>query len=221
MKKILLMTVLAVALGISTANAGPVFYNTGVDNAGTQLAGGSLDPHYQLRQVVAGTYIGSSNWVPAVAMDTSITWPQWIQPADARWIYIADASNLGQDWGTYEVKTTFDLTGYKFSTAELSGYWALDQDGSIYVNGHLITTLPDGNWNGKLTAFDITSGFVAGINTLTFVVRFPDGGDGIVVSGASLTATPAPVPVPTTMLLLGSGLVGLAGFRKIFFKFKK
>lgn len=201
MKKILLMTVLAVVLGISTSNVvlgnftsntAPIFYNTGVDNNGNQLPGGSSDPHYELRQLTVGAYVGNSNWAPAVAMDTSITWPQWIKPADARWIYIADASNIGQDWGTYEFKTTFDLTGYNPSTAVLSGKWALDQYGSIYLNGSLITTLNDGNWNNYLTPFTINSGFVSGINTLTFVVRFPDGGDGIIVSGASLSAVPEP-----------------------------
>ncbi len=84
-----------------------------------------LIPHYQLRQLVAGAYTGNTNWSPAVAMDSSITWGSWIKPADARWIYIADASNLGQDWGTYEIRTTFDLTGYDPSTAVLAGKWAL------------------------------------------------------------------------------------------------
>lgn len=221
MKKILLMTVLAVVLGISTSNAGPIFYDTGVDNNGNQLIGGSSDPHYELRQLVAGPHVGNSNFAPAVALSTSNYWPQWIQPADARWIYIANAPNLGQDWGTYEFMTTFDLTGYNPSTAVLSGNWALDQYGSIYLNGSLITTLIDQNWNNHLTPFTINSGFVSGINTLKFDVRFPDGGDGIVVSGASLCAAPVTtaVPEPTTMLLLGSGLIGLAGYgRKKLFK---
>ena len=71
MKKTLLMVILAVVLGISIANAGPVFYNTGVDNSGNQLSGGSSDPHYMLRQVTSGTFVGDSNWAPAVAMGAS------------------------------------------------------------------------------------------------------------------------------------------------------
>lgn len=184
------------------ANAAPVFYNTGVDNTGAQLPGGAPDPHYQMRQVTAGTYTGNTNWTPATAMDSAITWSSWIKPADARWIYIANAANLGQDWGTYEFMTTFDLTGYDPSTAVLSGNWALDQYGTIFLNGNQVASLSDGNWNGKLNPFTINSGFISGINTLTFNVRFPDGGDGMVVSGSSLTAT----SLPTLTIATGSGL---------------
>jgi hypothetical protein len=184
------------SLGLMTAAgalmAGPVFYNTGVDNNHTLLSGGSPDPHYQMRQVVAGAYVGSTNWSPAIAMDTSITWGEWIKPSDARWIYLADAANLGQNWGTYEYMTAFNLSGYDPYTAVLAGRWAVDQDGSIYLNGNLLTSLSDGNWNNNLTAFNLISGFVPGTNTLTFYVRHPDGGDGIIVSEASLTVSPLP-----------------------------
>ena len=188
--KVILSLALIVATGALAA--GPSFYNTGVDDNNQQLSGGSHDPHYQMRQVSAGAYTGNPNWTNAVSMDTSITWSQWIKTNDARWIYVADASNLGQDWGTYEFMTTFNLTGYDPSTAVLAGRWALDQDGTIYLNGNLAASLPDGNWNDNLTSFRLTSGFLPGTNTLTFYVRFPDGGDGMVVSGASLTASALP-----------------------------
>lgn len=187
-----LIFALAASLLAFSAQAGPVFYNTGVDTNGDQLPGGSLDLHYQMRQLTPGAYIGSSDWLPAVAMNTAITWGSWIKPADARWIYIADAANLTQNWGVYEFNTTFDLTGYDPSTAILSGQWAFDQSGTVYLNGALIVTLGDGNWDGRLNPFTINSGFINGTNTLTFNVPFPDGGDGMVISGASLTATPYP-----------------------------
>jgi hypothetical protein len=177
----------------SALRAGPAFYNTGVDNNNQQLSGGSLDPHYLMRQLSAGAYIGNPNWTNAIAMDSAITWSSWIRPNDARWIYVANAANLGQDWGTYAFMTTFDLTGYDPSTAVLTGNWALDQYGTIYLNGNQVASLPDGNWNNNLTAFTIASGFLPGTNVLTFDVRFPDGGDGMIVSGASLSASPLPM----------------------------
>jgi len=176
----------------SALAAGPEFYNTGVDDNHQRLSGGSLDPHYQMRQVTVGAYTGNPNWTNAVVMDTSVTWGEWIRPNDARWIYVADAANLGQDWGTYEYRTTFDLTGYDPGTVVLTGKWAVDQSGPVYLNGNLVADLPDGNWNSHLNSFNLTSGFLPGTNTLTFRVRHPDGGDGIIVSEARLSASPLP-----------------------------
>ena len=183
-----------IALIIATGDlaAGPAIYNTGVDNNNQQLAGGSLDPHYQMRQLTGGNYIGNTNWTNAVVMNNSITWGEWLKPSDARWIYVTDAANLGQDWGTYEFMTTFNLSGYDPSTAVLAGKCAVDQNGTIFLNGNLVATLPDGNWNNNLTSFSLNSGFLPGLNTLTFRVRFPDGGDGMIMSGTSLSATPLP-----------------------------
>jgi len=183
---------LLAVLAATDTPAGPVFYNTGVDDSHQQLSGGSRDPHYLMRQTIAGAYAGNAYWTNAVAMNNSITWGSWVKPADARWIYLADAANLGQDWGTYEFMTTFDLTGYDPATAVLAGQWAFDQYGTVSLNGTPVTSLSDGNWNDTLNSFSLTSGFQPGINVLTFSVRFPDGGDGMIVSGASLSATPLP-----------------------------
>jgi hypothetical protein len=43
-----------------------------------------------------------------------------------------------------------------------------------------------------MTSFTITNGFIPGLNTLQFRVELPDGGDGLVVSGLTLSVQPMP-----------------------------
>jgi len=42
-------------------------------------------------------------------------------------------------------KTTFNLTGFDPSTASLTGRWAMDQSGSLSLNGVLEQSVTDGN----------------------------------------------------------------------------
>ena len=66
----------------------------------------------------------------------------------------------------------------------------------MFLNGTAVASL-DGNAFTSLHTFDVTSGFVAGVNTLSFTVA-EDGSDGLLISQISGTADAAgSVALPT------------------------
>jgi len=192
------------------------FYNTGVDNSYNPLPGGSPDPHYTMTTISGNVILNNAS---AIVMSISNywtgSWGGWVNPTDARWIYNADVGDSGIR-GLYDFKTTFDLTGYIPSTAQLTFVYAMDQYGDVYLNGVHVASLPDHNWGASispnLNPFSISSGFQDGINTLEFYITLPDGYDGLVISDSSLTATP--IPIPAALPLFGSGLAGLLVWRR-------
>jgi hypothetical protein len=80
-----------------------------------------------------------------------------------------------------------------------------DLGGNLLLLETVTTTI-----EGDLVTFDGDFHFVK------FSLLTPES--GIALDNFSFTLGPRPVPIPTTMLLLGSGLIGLAGFRR---RFKK
>ena len=112
----------------------------------------------------------------------------------------------------YWYQTTFDLSGLIPSTASITGEWASDNCGEIYLNwaatGQTTGALP--NCLGVRHSFTLTAGFVAGTNTLAFRVENLPGDTGnptgILVS---LSGTADHAPEPATLGLLSSGLLGL------------
>lgn len=148
----------------------PGLYNTGVDAAGRALPDDAMDTHYVLRlggaQAIAATSAGGFPIPPWIG-DSTVS--AWISPSP---------DTLAPSAGNaYSYVTTFDLTGFNPATARIVGRWATDNNGlDILING-----TSTGQFNttqfSAWTPFAVTSGFVAGLNELRFVVQNGTPGD--------------------------------------------
>ena len=201
-----------VALSVNTANAVTVIaFNTGVDNSGTVLAGGSVDPHYKLILSPDSGFPGPSTFVvstsPAAWFANSSS-SKWIAPRSDQ--DTATNSSWGNAPGDYTYRTTFDLTGFDPTTARVNGEWATDNVGlDILINGTSTGLSDPGPGYVAFKAFSIDNGFVTGTNTLDFIVHNVMGSNPnptgfraeLRVSAAPLPAAPT-LSLPALMLLV-------------------
>lgn len=213
MKKLIWAAAAAVALLVSApASAQTIagLFNTGTDSSNLALAGGDgvTDPHYVI----------AASTSPGFAGNQAVTYlhPAYAaNDADSRWISISNTGSPGSNTTTYRL--TFDLTGFDFLSALITGNWGVDNTGAILINGSATpNTLPlftTANFN-TLHAFSISSGFVAGINTLDFVVTDLGAPTALRVDDISGTArlVNSAVPEPGTwaMMLVGFGAIGFS-----------
>ena len=115
----------------------------------------------------------------------------------------------------YPFQLSFDLTGLNPSTVTLSGAWAVDNDGSILLNGSSAVgsgtlVLDDGDQFANYSqfhGFTITGGFVSGINTLDFLSTDLGGVGGLNV--VNLVVTGSAIPEPASLILLVIGAYGI------------
>ena len=143
----------------------------------------------------------------------------WIRNgAYSSWITANPFEKFG-NLGNLTFTMTFDVTTP--STAIIiGGAWTADDQGTLSLNGHLLSTVPRNGW-AHLWAFSTTaSDFAAGLNTLTMQIPATDGWDGgrlrgwLVDTGsagpqATLVDAGSAVPEASTWAMLVAGFAGL------------
>jgi len=203
MKTPLLATILFAA--VPAAFAGTLNLSTGLDASNNLITSGGLsDAHWTVNEQAGGTgaaqtvYPGNADWYGG-----------WLDDGpNSDWI-ARDASISNNGPAPYTFQVTFSLADT--TGASLSGSWAVDDSGTIDLNGNQIGSLGSGAWGG-LTSVSDNSHFVTGLNTLSITISSDDEFLEAVRFEGSVTGdlgSPA-VPEPASMVLLAGGMLAIA-----------
>lgn len=191
----------------------PGLFNTGLNNEGALLGAEELDPHWKLLESADPEFTGPDLFTLTPGFPVG----PWIaEGPNSRWIAPRPQQGTGNAEGNYTYRITFNLTGFDPTTASISGQWSTDNNGSdILING---TATGQGNTAqfGGWTQFRVTSGFVAGENTLDFVVNNASPTPNPTGFRAELTGTVLPPNTPPTVSVNPTSQIVAAGDTVLF-----
>ena len=143
-------------------------FNTGLDTSGVALPTGDPDPHYALLVSPDAGYPGPTTYATAGPI------PPWFaNDLNSAWIAARPDGGAVTAPGTYRYRLIFSIdSSNDVATAAMTGNVGTDDgNGGVFLNGNDVQFGASGF--GGLTALNLPAGsaFVAGLNTLDFVVN--------------------------------------------------